>query len=95
MIDAGESHDSVRSFKLSTPRVGVTSPVTHVVIPSAPRVCRICWGSLENEDYGTDYVSPCRCKGSMVRLSTTRYPVLNRDLRVCVASACMRRNSCM
>lgn len=29
------------------------------------RVCRICWVSLEKDD--PDVVSPCRCKGSMVR----------------------------
>lgn len=34
------------------------------------RVCRICWVSLEKDD--SDVVTPCRCKGSMVRDVLTR-----------------------
>ena len=39
-----------------------------------PRVCRICFGGVEEEDTLGKLISPCLCTGSM-RVSTTTLPI--------------------
>lgn len=64
------------------------------------RICRICWSTVSNDEYDCkDVISPCQCKGSMVRATGIRgmlgfgivdCTLVHRDARYirCIAGIC-------